>query len=611
MPRALTPPRITPPRIPRVPLAGLGITLIAGLAAILLAIGVAQSNRWVAHAIHSQVAIVQVGERMAAFESANRGYFVLGTAEMLPEIARTRQSLTDDLVALRRDTIDNPVQRANLADLRRLLERRVAVLDNAARARPDAAAWARMIAPGAAPAQPLRQALQAQLARMFAEEQRLLTLRQRNSQALIVGLAAGLAITVLLVVVIAYQLIGDAQRRYAALEAAHEQTRAETAAREEAEAQVAQMQKIETLGQLTGGIAHDFNNMLAVVVGSLDLAERHADSAPQRTAGYIAAARDGADRAAALVVRLLAFARRQPLSPAPVDINALVTGMSELLKRTLGEQVVVETHLVGGTPCGFADRVQVENAILNLAVNGRDAMEGRAGTITIVTDTVHFGTEQGEIAAGRYVMIAVADTGAGMSWETQKRAIEPFFTTKPIGRGTGLGLSQVFGFAKQSGGHVAIESLLGEGTIVRLYLPRHDGAVEAPAPPLAIDPQRGRGEHVLLVEDEPLVRTFSEDALRDLGYAVTVATDGADALRIVRDDPAIDLLFTDIIMPGMSGEDVVAAARAIRPKLKMLYTSGYRGGVAPGAPSGDGVALLPKPFTLPQLAAHVRQAIDG
>ncbi len=395
------------------------------------------------------------------------------------------------------------------------------------------------------------------------------------------------------------------------------QLEAEAAERREAEATIRQMQKMESIGQLTGGIAHDFNNMLAIVTGSLDLAKRRLrGNEDPKIAQSIDHAAEGARRAAVLTQRLLAFSRQQPLAPQVVDANRLVSGMSELIRRTIGETIAVETVLGGGLwPC-FADPAQLENALINLAVNARDAMPD-GGKLTIETANAH--VDDLYVAAnpyatpGQYVMIGVTDTGAGMSTEVIERAFEPFYTTKGPGHGTGLGLSQVFGYVKQSGGHVKIYSEPGRGTTLRLYLPRHFGeaaAAEEWRPPAAAVPQ-GQGDQVILVvEDEEQVRVMTVEALRDLGYQVVDAPDGAAALARLEAMARLDLLFTDVVMPGMNGRELADRVRAARPDTPVLFTTGYtRNAVVHNGMLDPGVAFLAKPFTIDQLARKVAEAL--
>jgi PAS domain S-box-containing protein len=382
-----------------------------------------------------------------------------------------------------------------------------------------------------------------------------------------------------------------------------------------AEEQLRQAQKMEAVGQLTGGIAHDFNNMLAVVIGALDLMERRIDQGSTDVKRYILAARDGASRAAGLTQRLLSFARQTPLAPKAIDIDRMIGGMLDLLVRTIGDDIRVDTRLHGQSATAIADPSQLENVVLNLAVNARDAMP-RGGTLTIATEPV---TLDGDEAAGSglqpgdYIRLTVQDTGDGMSPEVAARAFEPFFTTKAVGKGTGLGLSQVFGFVRQSGGHVQIDTAEGRGTTVHVLLPCGGGEPrEGPAPYTGGDAPRARsGESVLVVEDEDRVRNFSIEALRDLGYRVVDAASGPDALALIDQGERPSLLFTDVVMPEMTGPELAGAARERIPALRILYTSGYTGNaVLADTPAEIAARLLPKPFNLRQLGERVRAALD-
>jgi signal transduction histidine kinase/ActR/RegA family two-component response regulator len=394
--------------------------------------------------------------------------------------------------------------------------------------------------------------------------------------------------------------------------------REEMAARGAAEEQLHQAQKMEAVGQLTGGIAHDFNNMLAIVIGSLDFA-RHTDD-PAKLKRLIEQALKGATKAAELTHRLLAFSRRQNLVPAVLDPNALVADMSELLRRTLGGTIKLQTILAPDGWPAFADPAQLESAILNLAVNARDAMPN-SGELTIETLNCHldeaYVRSQSGVSPGDYVLIAVSDTGSGMPPEVRERVLEPFFTTKGVGKGTGLGLSQVFGFVKQSGGHLSIYSEIGRGTTIKLYLPRHRGiAGVTPGDELSSRPgelPRGRADELILaVEDEEDVRLMSVGALRDLGYTVIHASDGVAALRCLEAQPGIRLVFTDIVMPEMDGAELAAVIRERFPDIRLLFTTGYaRGAIGRTGRLPEGVDLIAKPFTISQLSTKIRAVLDA
>ena len=378
-----------------------------------------------------------------------------------------------------------------------------------------------------------------------------------------------------------------------------------------------QSQKMEAVGQLTGGIAHDFNNLLQTIVGNLEVIRRLLPDDASRLRRAADQAMNGARRAGALTQRLLAFSRRQPLDPRPIDPNTLVGGMSDLLHRSLGETVSVETVRAAGLWRVEADPNELEAAILNLALNARDAMPD-GGRLTIETTNASideaYAASLAEVTPGQYVAICVSDTGTGMDAETLRQAFEPFFTTKAIGKGTGLGLSQVYGFVKQSGGHVKIYSEVGHGTTVKIYLPRLTRPAEEPDPAeTTAVPEGTREETILVVEDDDDVRTYSVESLRELGYRVLESHDGPSALRLLERQPRVDLLFTDVVLPGgLSGAQVAAQAREMRPGIKVLFTTGYaRNAIFHHGRLDKGVQLLTKPFVFADLASKVRDVLDG
>ncbi|MEJ0019616.1 MAG: ATP-binding protein [Acetobacteraceae bacterium] len=395
----------------------------------------------------------------------------------------------------------------------------------------------------------------------------------------------------------------------------------EIAERMRAEELLRQAQKMEAVGQLTGGVAHDFNNLLTAICGGADTLQRllptQLGANGERIHRALRMVEEGARRATILTQRLLAFARRQALDPRPLDANKLVAGMSELLRRTLGEAVAIETVLAGGLWRTMTDPNQLESALLNLAVNARDAMPG-GGRLTIETANTHlddsYAALHQEVLPGQYVMIAVSDNGTGMTKDTMERVFEPFFTTKEIGQGTGLGLSQVYGFIKQSQGHIKLYSELGHGTVVKLYLPRLVGDAEhaVDGEPGADVPSNGAGELVLVVEDDEAVRGYSTETLRELGYQVISAPNGLAGLDLLVRYPAIKLLFTDVGLPGgMTGRQLADRARQLRPDLLVLFTTGYaRNAIVHGGILDPGTHLLPKPFTHGALAAKIRALLD-
>jgi len=394
--------------------------------------------------------------------------------------------------------------------------------------------------------------------------------------------------------------------------------RREVARREAAEEQLRQAQKMEAVGRLTGGVAHDFNNLLTIVGGNLEMLKRRLTDPDPRVAAAIENAMTGVSRAAKLTHRLLAFSRQQPLEPVSVDIHQLVASMAELLRSTLGETIAIEAVLARGLWRAKVDPNELENAILNLAINARDAMP-RGGKITLETANAHLDADHAQaheqVSAGDYVMIAISDTGTGMTSEVMAKAFEPFFTTKPVGMGTGLGLSQVYGFIKQSGGHVALTSEVGRGTTVKLYLPKERKEAEEPRlkPAAASAPvaTEAAAHKILVVEDDAMVRQFSVEVLEAVGHRVLAAADGPSALTLLRRHPDISLLFTDVVLGGaMDGRQLADESLKIRPTLKVLFTTGHtRHAIVHDGRLDEGVNLLGKPFSVAALTAKVQKIL--
>ena len=378
------------------------------------------------------------------------------------------------------------------------------------------------------------------------------------------------------------------------------------------EQQLAQSQKMEAIGQLTGGVAHDFNNLLTIIVGNLDVMAGDIDASHRERARE--RAMRGAQRAAKLTQQLLAFSRRQPLNPKPQEIDKLVTGAIELIRPVLGEQIIVETVLRLGSCLAEIDAHQFESALLNLALNARDAMP-HGGTLKIETsnEEIDESRTQGpeEIRKGSYVVIKVSDTGVGMEKDVLMHAFEPFYTTKPIGEGTGLGLSQVYGFVKQSGGNVRLDSEFGEGTSVTMYFPR--AAETLRSPDAEASPAAPKGtETILVVEDDADVRQYTVDALRDLGFRVIEARDGESALRSLAENAHVDLLFTDVGLPSLNGRQLAERVKILRPELPVLFTTGYaRDAIVHHGRLDPGVEVLSKPYTRLQMAKAVRDILDS
>ena len=388
---------------------------------------------------------------------------------------------------------------------------------------------------------------------------------------------------------------------------------AEAERRELAEQALRQSQKMEAVGQLTGGVAHDFNNLLTIIIGNLGIAKRGVVEA--RAERALNNALVGAERAAQLTQRLLAFSRRQPLNPRVIDVNNLIASISDLLARTLGENIALETIGGAGVWRVEADASELESSLLNLALNARDAMP-EGGKLTIETSNAYLDEEYCEqhagVTPGQYVLIAVTDSGAGMSAETIDHAFEPFCTTKETGKGTGLGLSQVYGFMKQSDGHVKIYSEPGEGTTIKLYLPRHDGDEAALSADDSVGSERGSAETILIVEDDDGVRQYASEILRDLNYQIIEAKDSATALRLLEADKKFDLLLTDVVLPGKNGRELASEVERRRPGIKIIFMTGYsRNAIVHHGRLDPGTELIQKPLTERVLARKIRQVLDS
>ncbi len=595
------------------------VLAVAGTIALFVDLQRAQSD--FARTLTAQERLDRVLLKLQDAETGQRGYLLTGDADFLAPYFEAQKRIPEHLDLLDAVVVD-PGQQEDVARLRVLANARMAAAEET-------------LGLGVGGNRELTIA-RLNAGKSIMDDARTLVNDMRTRQSALVEargddaawkawlLGTLLVLSALAAVALAWFAVRDVRRRLIAASATRDtladtnaRLNEEAANRETAEGQVRQMQKMESIGQLTGGIAHDFNNMLAIVIGSLDLAKRRLETSPGQARSSIDNAMEGAERAAQLTSRLLAFSRQQPLAPRALDVNKLIGGMSEMLRRTLGENVRIETVIAGGLWSAFADTGQLENAVLNLCVNGRDAMPD-GGKLTIEAANSHlddrYAAHHNEVEPGQYVMISVTDSGTGMGAEVIGRAFDPFYTTKGVGKGTGLGLSQVFGFVKQSGGHVKIYSEIGVGTTVKLYLPRHFGEAASveEGKALAELPRAKPDEIILVVEDEDRVRHMSVDALRELGYLVVQASDANQALTVLELQPRVDLLFTDVIMPEMNGRLLVEKARHARPGLKVLYTTGYtKNAIVHNGMLDHDVAFLPKPFTIAELAVKVRAVIDA
>lgn len=580
-------------------------------------------DQWVSHTLEVQSALTDVLSSVESAETSQRGYLLTGRDQYLAPYQAALQELPKLLDRTQVLTSDNPRQQRSLSALRTLIENKTNELwSTIDKYRAGDKASALQIVESGSGLEVMEQIRRA-IGGMQSEESRLLTERQTaaESSAWLLELAC---LTAFALIFITGLLAGRAAKtsvtRLAAagdeLAASNDALRAQFRQREQLESQLRQMHKMEALGQLTGGIAHDFNNMLGAIMAAMELAKRRPSSGDFNIDRFLEGAMEAATRAATLTKRLLAFARQQPLAPQPLDANKLIGNMSDLLRSFLSENIKIEIVAAAGLWTINADAQQLENSILNIAINGRDAMS-EGGKLTIETANAYldeaYCSQNPEIDPGQFVMIAVTDTGAGMTPDVTARAFDPFFTTKTAGSGTGLGLSQVYGFVKQSRGHVKLYSEAYAGTTVKMYFPRYANvADEMPKPSPSPTIQTGdRNEIILVVEDEPLMRRATAEALGELGYTVYDADNAANALAILDRVPGVKLLFTDVVMPDVNGKKLAEEALRRRPQLKVLFTTGYTANaVVHGGVLDSGINFISKPFTLEQLGAKIRAVLD-
>ena len=617
-------------------LALLGIAVLAAVAVIQQRTD-AERDRAIARQQHTFDVIMranQLSGAIAGAEAALGRYVVSADRKLGQQYGAQWDRATEQLTRLQQLTADSGDQRARMIRLKRAFDARgkelaTTALYSAYKRHSDA--WGSYYQVRSSPA---RSELEQVLNEVVDSERVTLHGRSKAAADLLANsgfasrLLTGFGILIVLGAVLLGWMAIEAQgeravadaRAEAARERAAERPaagpaptaplRTEASEREAAQEQLRQAQKMEAVGQLTGGIAHDFNNMLAVVLGGLELAKRHLHTGGPDAQKHIENAMEGANRAAALTRRLLAFSRAEPLLPEAVEAGALIDGMTELLDRTLGDGIAVETDDAGMGWRIWVDRHQLENALLNLAVNARDAMEGQ-GTLSFITGGITLTeNEVGECAAGDYVTIEVGDTGMGMTPEVLERVFEPFFTTKPVGKGTGLGLSQIFGFVRQSGGEIGIDTAPGKGTQVMLYLPRHVGEGAAPAAaPIAEDASDsgGRALDILVVEDDPRVLAATLGALGELGHRATGCDDPLAVPAAIAALPSLDLIVSDVLMPGRTGPEMIAALGDRIEGVAVLFVTGFAGEA--DAAIFKGRTVLRKPFTIAGLAAAVIEAM--
>ncbi|HEY1453987.1 MAG TPA: CHASE3 domain-containing protein [Roseiarcus sp.] len=607
-------------------LASFGLMILAGVLAAAMVERVNGAADWVAHSLDVQAKAAQLMGRVQDLELAKSNYLLTRLDAFLPTYDEARAAIPQAVDKLRSMVRDNPEQTARVDRLGLSTED---ILTTSARAielgRSGQFAEATEIATVGRGQQTL-ESFRALVDGFEKAESNLLRERQAaesTARAIMLGLvlvtlasAAGAALGALF-------LSGALIRE---LREGSEALAEETRVRKDAEAFLVQTQKMESIGLLAGGVAHDFNNLMTVVIGNLDSAERRlARGGTADTASIgkpIAAAMQGARRAAALTQRLLAFSRQQVLSPHQVDLNRLVGGLSEMLTRTVGETIAVETILGSGLWPTLVDASQLENAIVNLVVNARDAMP-EGGRITIETANASldeaYCRQFGDVAPGQYALLSVTDTGTGISPENLRKVFEPFFTTKAAPAGTGLGLAMIYGFVKQSKGHVRIYSEVGHGTTAKIYLPRMAGAPRTESAPAAGRgenagmPEANPGEVVLMVEDDGDVLDSTAGLLGELGYSVLIARNGPEALAQLRGSERVDILVTDVVLPQrMNGRMLAHEAAALRPDLPVLFTTGYaRNAIVHNGQLDPDVQFLAKPYTQRDLAQKLRAVLDG
>jgi signal transduction histidine kinase/CheY-like chemotaxis protein len=607
-----------------------GLIFVISFATIYLAIRAGEAEDWVSHTLKVQTAANLLLSALERRESGQLSFLITDDDRYLKVINKAESDILFVMSELRQLTADNPKQQAALNDFELALtarsERMRATLALAQTGRREDAVNAVKSGIGA----DLQETIQAEI-KAFCERERALLLDRQSTSAmlriwLLILIFSSLAGAIGLAAVLARQ----AQRGVNQLRERTAELEAEAKLRVETESKLRHVQKLESVGQLTGGIAHDFNNLLTIILGNLDTLRRRLlipspdQSGEERAATLLKPvdyALQGARSAAQLTQRLLAFARQQPLEPVKLDVNELVSGLTELLRRTLGERITLESVLAGGLWPSFADANQVEAALINLCVNARDAMPD-GGKLTIETSNAYldeaYADQFDDVRPGQYVLLSVTDTGTGIAPEVLQRIFEPFFTTKPAGKGSGLGLAMVYGFVKQSGGHIRIYSELGEGTTVKIYLPRLTQVEEtkaAPAAKPAVEsplPHAAPQEALLVVEDNRQVREYAKTCLEELGYTIFEAGDTAGALRILESGERIDLLFTDVVLPDESGRELSRHAVKLRPDLPILFTTGYtRNAIVHHGRLDADVKLLGKPYTQQDLARKIRELLDA
>ena len=609
---------------------GLGFVLAAAIAVAVLVARSNEADRLVTHTFEVQQEAHNLLGELRTAENGQRGYVLTQNQEYLKPVDAAIAKVPGLVESLRKKTADNPSQQARLNRVEPLIGPRIDVIRRSIELtrQGDRDGAIALVATGRG--KDLMEEITVEMQQFDREEKGLLAARQEEAKRLRIWLATLIGLALLAAMVLAGVLAVATRQAVSGLLDRTRELEAESKLRHEAEATLRQAVKMEAVGQLSGGIAHDFNNLLTIIIGNLDTMKRRlAELAKSNVAGDAIAkletplesAMKGAKSSAQLTQRLLAFSRRQALEPDRVDANRLISGMLEMLRRTLGSDISIETVLGAGLWQSFADAHQLENVLLNLALNAKAAMP-TGGCLTIETANTYLDDAYvrrfGDVKAGQYVVLCLTDTGTGIPAEILDRVFDPFFTTKPAGEGSGLGLAMVHGFVKQSDGHVRIYSELGNGTTVKIYLPRFIGAEEVSAAPAGKTeseqaiPRAKPNEMILLVEDNADVREYARDVLLELGYGVLDAASVQEALRVVGKKPRISLVFTDVVLGDSNGRVLADKVRQVYPAVPVLFTTGYtRNAIVHQGRLDPDVHLLNKPFTQQDLARKVRELLDA
>ena len=596
---------------------GLGFLLLAVIASIIASVASSNADRWAAHSLMVRQASGHLFSLVQDAETGQRGFLLTGNDSYLEPFYTAQKEIPAAEATLRTLTSDNPAQQSRVSNLYALVQLKLGELSRTIELAKGGKVEEAVERVKSNQGRDLMRDVRTAVGEFDSDETNLENARNAKA-ALLRSVLLLVTVTAAVLAATVAMLVGFALRRQVGeLRLLTTSLKTEMLERERAEATLRQAQKMEALGQLTGGVAHDFNNMLSIIVGNLDLGMRRLSGEDVRARTYVENALSGARRAAELTKRLLAFSRLQPLNPQSTDVNKCVTDMSELLRRSLGERIELETVLGGGLWRAVVDLHQLESAILNLVINARDAMDG-GGRLTIETANTEldraYAEAHVEVTPGQYVMMAVTDTGSGMSQAVVSKAFDPFFTTKPPGAGTGLGLSQVHGFIKQSKGHLKLYSEEGKGTTVKIYLPRDISKVVPaemlPALPRALE--FSPKEHVVLVvEDDADVRSFTTGALRELGYEAIEADTVAIARQKLLENPRVTVLLTDVVLPSGNGRELANVLVKERPDLVVLYMTGYtRNAIVHNGTLDPGVRLLSKPFTIEELGRELRAILE-